>query len=197
MLTRLLVSTFSLVITAGCTTTPEMTSPPVDTAALKQEALQVIMDYSKQLKGTMSTAFEQAGPIGAVTACNASSAWIAHKANESSGWEVGRTALKLRNPANAPDVWEQQVLELFEQRKAKGEDPQQIAYGEVVTHDGVKSFRFMKAIPTANKPCTICHGESIKAEITAKLAVDYPQDQALGFKEGDIRGAFTLSKVLN
>jgi hypothetical protein len=194
---QILVSTIMMVIVVGCTTTPEVSSPPVDTQALQQEAKQVIAGYGKQLKGTMQTAFKQAGPTAALIACKASSAWIDHKANSNSDWEVGRTALKYRNPLNAPDDWELKVLEAFEERKAQGEDPSQIAYGEVVNEHGVKSYRFMKAIPTAQKPCTVCHGESIKPEITALLDQHYPNDKARGFKAGDIRGAFSLHKVLN
>jgi len=110
---------------------------------------------------------------------------------------VGRTALKLRNPDNAPDAWELRVLNQFEDRKAKGEDPKKIAFGEVVDDGGVQCFRFMKAIPTAKKPCTVCHGGNIKPEIAALLDELYPNDEARGFKEGDIRGAFSLRKVLN
>lgn len=50
----------------------------------------------------------------------------------------------------------------------------------------------MKAIPTAAL-CVKCHGESIEAEVEAKLKELYPNDQARGFKEGDLRGAFTLA----
>jgi hypothetical protein len=32
--------------------------------------------------------------------------------------------------------------------------------------------------------------------VKAKLAELYPKDRATGFKEGDIRGAFTLTKTL-
>jgi hypothetical protein len=51
----------------------------------------------------------------------------------------------------------------------------------------------MKAIPTAAQ-CLNCHGESISPEVDAKLKALYPNDQARGFKEGDLRGAFTLAK---
>lgn len=50
----------------------------------------------------------------------------------------------------------------------------------------------MKAIPTAAL-CVKCHGETIDPEVEAKLKALYPNDQARGFKEGDLRGAFTLS----
>ncbi len=36
----------------------------------------------------------------------------------------------------------------------------------------------------------------MKEPVKAKLAELYPDDRATGYKEGDIRGAFTLSKPL-
>ena len=53
----------------------------------------------------------------------------------------------------------------------------------------------MKAIPTADL-CLACHGESINPDIAAAIDEAYPEDQARGFKSGDIRGAFSLSKPL-
>jgi len=49
----------------------------------------------------------------------------------------------------------------------------------------------MQAIPT-QAMCLACHGESLSQELQAVLHERYPEDQATGFKEGDIRGAFSL-----
>lgn len=126
----------------------------------------------------------------------ASAPEIAQELSEKSGWEVGRTSLKLRNPnLNAPDDWERQVLLRFEEHKAAGDDVQTMAYAEVVETDAGKSYRFMKAIPTADLYLA-CHGESINPDIAAAIDEAYPQDEARGCKAGDIRGAFTLSKSL-
>ena len=100
---------------------------------------------------------------------------------------------KTRNPANAPDAWENKVLEEFEKRKSNGEDVKPMAYFEAVDMNGKKYFRFMKAIPTA-AVCLRCHGENIEPEIMAKLKETYPNDMATGFKLGDIRGAFTITQ---
>jgi len=61
---------------------------------------------------------------------------------------IGRTSLKLRQPKNAPDAWELEQLQRFEQRKAAGENPAAIEIGGYVASGGKKLFRYMKAIPT-------------------------------------------------
>jgi hypothetical protein len=53
----------------------------------------------------------------------------------------------------------------------------------------------MKAIPTG-KVCLKCHGEKIDPDVEASLKQNYPRDKARGFKEGDIRGAFTITQPM-
>ena len=167
-----------------------------DMAERKAASKAAVKQFFGQLKGELMKAMKEGGPINAIGACNLKAPGIAQAISQEKGWEVGRTSLKTRNSANAPDAWERGVLEKFEERKAAGEDPKTMAYAEVVEQDGRQVFRFMKAIPTAQKPCLMCHGENIKPEVAAKLDELYPSDQARGYKAGDIRGAFTITQPM-
>jgi hypothetical protein len=165
--------------------------------ALADEAKGIIKQFGGQLKGELQAAIKAGGPVEAIEVCNKKAPAIAHDLSEQTGWEVARTSLKLRNPGNAPDAWERQVLERFEADKAAGKDVQKLSYAETVEEPAGKTFRVMKAIPTG-KVCLNCHGaDTVKPEVEARLADLYPSDQARGFKVGDIRGAFTLSKKLD
>ena len=53
----------------------------------------------------------------------------------------------------------------------------------------------MKAIPPAGL-CLACHGEQLDSVVKARLETLYPDDQALGYRVGDIRGAFTITQPL-
>ena len=88
-----------------------------------------------------------------------------------------------------------QTLEFFDAEKAKGADVAKLERSEVANVNGVPTFRYMKAIPTA-EPCLTCHGSNVPEPVKAKLAALYPEDRATGYNAGDIRGAFTLSKPL-
>ncbi|MCW8900003.1 MAG: DUF3365 domain-containing protein [Gammaproteobacteria bacterium] len=165
-----------------------------DMPALKVEAKGIIMGFGKELKDTLMAAKKSGGATAAVKACNDKAPGIASSASKN-GWEVARTSLKLRNEKNAPDEWELKVLKQFETRKAKGENPKDIAYAEIIKDNGKKTFRMMKAIPTGEL-CITCHGAKVKPEIVNTLNKYYPNDKAKGFKIGDIRGAFTLKKAL-
>lgn len=165
-----------------------------DMAALKAEGKGVIKGFFKELKGTLVNAKKSGGPVAAIKACNTKAPGISENASKN-GWEVARTSLKLRNDKNKPDQWELKVLKQFEARKAKGESPKEIAFAEIVDVNGKRTFRMMKAIPTGEL-CITCHGNKVKPEVVNTLNKYYPNDKAKGFKIGDIRGAFTLKKVL-
>jgi hypothetical protein len=156
----------------------------------------VAAEFMKTLKGELMQAMQAGGAVNAITVCNKRAPDIAAELGALRGWEVGRTSLKPRNMANAPDEWERTVLERFEQRKQAGEDPAKLEYFEVVELDGQMVFRYMKAIPTGEL-CLACHGAKLDPAVAAKLDALYPRDQARGYQVGDIRGAFTFTEPLS
>jgi len=157
---------------------------------------ETVKEFMQTLKKELQSGMQQGGPVNAVSVCNLTAPAIANTYSVSNGWEVGRTSLRLRNPNNAPDAWERSVLEAFEERKLAGEDPAQMEFYEVVRVDGDKQLRYMKAIPTS-RPCLACHGETPDSIVKTRLEKLYPHDQALGYREGDIRGAFTITQPLS
>ena len=166
-----------------------------DAAQLTPEARGIVKQFFGALKGELEGATKKGGPVAAIAACNVRAPAISSQVSYDAGWDVGRTSLKLRNPENAPDAWEKAALERFEVRKAAGEALKNMEYAEIVEFDGQKAFRYMKAIPTAEL-CLTCHGSEIPAEVATQLDQLYPNDAARRFREGDIRGAFTLRKKL-
>jgi hypothetical protein len=159
------------------------------------QAKRLIQAFAGQLQGELQAAMQQGGPVAAVAICQDRAPAIAASLSEEPGWKIGRTSLKPRNVANSPDLWERRVLRQFEDRAAAGADPQTLTYAEVGDGQGGRTYRFMKAIPTA-PVCLACHGREISAQVTEALDQAYPQDQARGYQAGDLRGAFTLQKPL-
>ena len=158
--------------------------------ALLKEARQQTKQLAIQLKKTLKKSMKADGPEAAIKVCNTRAPEIAAELSQGD-WTVGRTALKIRNGNNAPDAWEAAVMQDFAARLKDGADPKSLEASK--TEDG--TFRYMKAIPTGGV-CLACHGEKIAQPIVAKLDELYANDQARGFKQGELRGAFTLSKTL-
>jgi hypothetical protein len=161
---------------------------------LEQQANQRIADFSQALKGQLQAAIKQGGLINAVSVCKSVAPTIAAE-NSKDGWTLTRTSLRVRNSDNTPDEWELSQLQQFELVNASGQQPadKPIVASEFIVNDGNTQFRYMKAIP-AQQLCLGCHGSNIEPEVSALLSKTYPDDKAVNFALGDIRGAFSLKK---
>jgi hypothetical protein len=151
--------------------------------------------FMETLKGELQSAMKAGGPVNAIEVCRTRAPAIAQEISRAKDMRIARTSLKTRNPDNAPDAWEREVLEDFDARKRAGEDPAKLERHAVATADGRRVFRYMKAIPTAEL-CLTCHGQKLDSKVSAALERLYPKDTATGFKVGDIRGAFTVEQPL-
>jgi hypothetical protein len=147
------------------------------------------------LQGELFAAMKNGGPVKALDVCRVRAPEIAAATAAGTPWKISRTAVKVRNASNAPDAWEKAKLEEFGKRLAAGEEIAALETFEVVETEGKPTFRYMKAIGTTS-PCLNCHGSALKPEVAAKVKELYPEDQAVGFAAGQLRGAFTLSRPL-
>jgi Protein of unknown function (DUF3365) len=163
-----------------------------DPAQVKS-ARAAVKELGETLKRELMDAMAAGGPKAALGVCKTIAPALAQKTSAARGLQVRRTALRLRNPANAPDDWERGVLEDFARQVKAGADPAKLEHAETVTTPiGASTFRYMKAIPMGAVPCLTCHGApepALKAEIMRL----YPSDQATGFVPGDLRGAFSVA----
>lgn len=149
-----------------------------------------------ELKAQLVAAIEAEGPVGGVNVCAEVADDIAARVSEETGMSVGRTALRTRNKANEPDPWERQNLEDMRQMMAEVEGGVNLERIEVVERDGQPVFRWMAPIMMGDV-CTTCHGADVSDDVLAVVAEHYPDDAATGFQPGELRGAFTVEKVLN
>jgi len=161
-----------------------------------QQSQAAIKEFAGTLKGSLVAAMKSGGPIEAITVCNQVAPVIAAELSEKYGMEIARTSLKVRNQNNKPDAWEKEVLTQFEQLKKNGDPVQSLAFSEIINADKGQEMRMMKAIPTG-KVCLTCHGSNIEESVQKRLHELYPEDQATGFKLGDIRGAFTIRQSID
>jgi hypothetical protein len=182
---------------AGGDMAPLTGTPPVEPIAqLEQEAASIAGKLGQRLRDELQSAMSAGGPQKAIAVCHEKALPLTAEIAAQSGWDVGRTALRLRNPANAPDAWELAVLEDFQRRHAAGADATALAAATIVNDGNTRQFRYMKAITTA-PACTLCHGAAIPPELAEAIRARYPSDQATGFTAGDLRGAFSLTKNLD
>ncbi|AZG73373.1 DUF3365 domain-containing protein [Shewanella livingstonensis] len=166
---------------------------------LEQQANQRIGEFSQALKGQLQAAIKQGGLMNAVTVCQSVAPAIAAQ-HSKDGWTLTRTSLRVRNAGNSPDAWELAQLQKFEQmnvaiNQAGQQTNKPIVASAYIVNGNNTAFRYMKAIPT-QELCLGCHGSNINLELSALIHKTYPNDNAINFALGDIRGAFSLQKVI-
>ena len=179
-------------VAAAQSTAGSAASTLPDLQARVTSARETARSYSEQLKGRLNEAIKSSGVKGAVGQCTTIAPDLNQTISEQSPFEIGRTALRLRNPDNAPDPWEKANLELFISQLAAGGDHKTIeAYDVTVTKEGQKLFRYMRPILTG-EVCLGCHGPAVPQDVKQEIARSYPDDKAMGYTLGELRGAFTL-----
>lgn len=143
------------------------------------------------LKKKMSASMREVGPSGALAVCTYQAQALAGEVEANQGVRVRRTSLKLRNPRNAPDAYEKELLIRLEGLRREGNLPVEVLE-ERRTSDG-RVYRYAK--PLLVEPmCLTCHGrgEEIPGDVRRELEVRYPKDTATGYKLGDLGGIVTV-----
>lgn len=177
-------------IPAAPVSTPGM--PQFGAPALANEAGALTQRFIGTLLPTLQAAMQNGGPLNAIDVCAVEAPKIAKQLSEESGWNVTRVSLKARNSSAAtPDLWETQVLRMFDQRQQMGESPATLNVSEIVNGN----FRYMQAQATAPL-CLTCHGSEVSADVLQAIRAKYPNDLAIGYQADQIRGAISLQKAL-
>jgi len=131
-----------------------------------------------ELMGELMAALDAGDAAAAIGVCREKAPVVAAHVSDQYGIKIGRTSHKLRNPANVAPAWAESYVEDVVA------DPTYLAgpNGEM----GALLPIHLKG------DCQMCHGpaEMIDDDIQAAIAEHYPDDQALGFAEGELRGWF-------
>lgn len=134
---------------------------------------------------------QRGGFAGAISACASRAQELTRAYAERTGLDVRRVSRKARNTQNVPDTHETAVLEEWELAARRGETLRESAV--VRTENGARVLRYMKPI-VVESMCLSCHGSKaqINGKVRAGIQRHYPNDPATGYREGELRGAFTV-----
>lgn len=150
-------------------------------AALAQQAL------ASKLKEALT----DGGVEHAIQFCKLNAYPILDSVQEDTGADIRRVSFKTRNPEDKPDSVEAQILTEYTAKHVGGEAQPARA---VLLEDG-EMVLFAKPIVVDNALCLVCHGkpgEALTAETLEIIERHYPQDQATGYSQGDLRGMWSI-----
>ncbi len=175
---------------------PVLAESVADVTPYLQQSRESVKALGTSLKQKLISTMKSAGPEAAIAVCNVDAVPITNRVSVEMGVKITRTSLKNRNPGNSPSIWERRVLSQFEERKDKGESLSGMDFSEIVSHNGLEQFRYMKAIGM-ERPCLTCHGSEIAPDLSEVISLMYPDDKATGYSEGEFRGAFSVTIPLD
>lgn len=161
-------------------TQPASAPAPSSAEEAVASARAALAPFKKELKETLSKALAD-GPVAALSVCAGIAPQLAKRAS-SERVAVGRSALRLRNPDNAPRAWLKPLIEELAQL------PSPEGQYRVRPIDGGR-HGYAEAI-VLQPPCLLCHGKNVASDLAALITARYPSDQATGFEVGQLRGVF-------
>jgi len=151
----------------------------------------------KELGQKLQSAMADGGAVNAIGVCNTQAPDIAGRVSSQNQVTLSRVGTRARNPVmGVPNDWQAKALAQFDTGLAHGDKPADMEFSQTITKaDGSKEFHFAKPI-VLQPMCVACHGgpEQISPEVKSKLSELYPNDKAVNYQPGQLRGAVVLSR---
>lgn len=196
-MTTLRISLFAALALSLWACTPPAANPPAEAMATTPDSVylargkQVVAATFDTLKRALIEAVATQGPDGAVAYCQVQAYPLTEAIGNREGVSVRRAALRYRNPANAADSLEREIMAEYAGLLIPGQAPPpprlvRSAAGEVHFFAPIVLLPF----------CGQCHGQpslDISAATLAAIQKRYPDDLATGFTPGDLRGLWHVT----
>lgn len=171
-------------------TTTHSTFSESDSLAYLQKGKTIAAATFATLAGKLKAAMQAGGVSNAVSYCNLTAYPLVDSLSKVHDATIRRTSLKVRNPKDAPTPQEHAVLKMYQHQADTGKP--QMPF--VTTLEGER-IAFYAPIHI-NALCLQCHGkigETLSEDNYAHIKELYPQDEATGYTDGELRGMWSIS----
>jgi hypothetical protein len=150
----------------------------------------IVMASFESLSGNLKAAACTGGIANAISFCNVNALPLTDSLSKTFNAKIKRSSLKLRNLSNQPDSLEAYMLDLYAQI-LKMKKPM-VGKTLLANNNDVRYF----APIILKSQCLKCHGvigQDVTDETYAIIKEHYPNDDAVDFEEGDLRGIWSIN----
>lgn len=155
------------------------------------EGKKIVQSTGKTLSGHVKKAIQEKGPIEAINFCKLSAYPLTDSLSKQYNVKIKRLAIKNRNPENKATGKDIEVIEKYEMRIADNKKVKP----NIQKQDN--KIVFYAPIRLQNA-CLVCHGtprSEIPDTLFNHIKSLYPNDLAINFNEGDLRGIWKLEFI--
>lgn len=155
----------------------------------REKGQAIALEVFTTMSGQLQKAMQEGGVSNAVQFCNLVAMPIVDSLSQKHNVTIKRTSLKVRNPKDIPTESEVAQLEQFQAEKDTGKplQPRVLRQGENIAFYA----------PIGIQPlCLKCHGkigETIAQSDYDVIQQLYPEDKAVGYQAGDLRGMWRIT----
>lgn len=175
----------------SCQSSEENNTKTAPVAANQEQinsGLKHAMAVQKVLGGNLKAAMQAGGPMSAVEFCHLNALALTDSAASAQGVRIKRVSDQERNSKNAANADELAYITAMKDAINGGEAPS--AAGTVL------NGQFTGYYPiTTQELCLKCHGNpgtQVTPELATHIASKYPEDKALGYGVGELRGIWVV-----
>lgn len=188
-----------LIVLVSCGTEPEIVSEITsdDAPEFFKLADSSALVLVKTLGGRLTEVIQSDGVIKAIDVCMEEAYDITDDLENNIGknLSIKRVSNKFRNLKNAPDEFEKEALDWFNNKLSQGSElPKN--YGQKISRKNKEILRYYKPMLIQNK-CLLCHGDDSTRlpEVSKRIAKHYPSDLAKNYQDGDFRGLIRVEML--
>lgn len=177
---------------SACDSNNRKATPSIDQNGQSQEFLDKGIEIASAtfsaLSGQLQKSMKEGGVPNAIAYCNVEAYPITDSLSAHHNAQIKRTSSRIRNPRNNPSHLELEAIKKYDTQLKNSKAPEPYIISD---KDAVHFF----APIIINDLCLKCHG-SINDDIPegdyAEILKYYPEDQAVGYNAGDLRGIWSI-----
>jgi len=184
-----LIAISLLVLAASCqTTSSDSIVKQNDSDSILIEGKRIAQLTGSSLKAELKQALQTGGIQNAIGYCNVHALSLTDSIAQNQGVKVQRLAKRNRNPKNSLDSLSLEVFNKMERQVLSSERPGAIVLSQ-------QDHMVFYAPIRLEGACLACHGttEQIGEENLAVIKENYPEDLAINFKPGELRGLWKIT----
>jgi hypothetical protein len=163
---------------------------PLSQEQMVQKGSEVSTALVQKLGGDLKSQMLSGGPMTALHFCSQNALSLTEQIAKEYGTSIKRVSIQSRNPVNAATSEEKSVLNEWQTMINNKETLPPYKLTKLSNGKAV----YFKPIFINNETCLKCHGDiSVDSPLGKAIKETYPEDQATGYKMGDLRGMIAVS----